>query len=96
MGVKFIGVITHSQGTTADLARPFLAANNYNFPVMMDQGKTVGTYISAKIPDMVIIDRAGRVRWHDHPSNFQDSTMETLLVEDPAATSTTAPAAKPH
>jgi TolA-binding protein/peroxiredoxin len=96
MGVKFVGVITHSQGTTAELARPFLAANKYNFPVLMDRGSTVGTYLSAKIPDMVIIDRAGRIRWHDHPSNLQDSTLDTLIGEDVAAATAPSAATKSH
>jgi TolA-binding protein/peroxiredoxin len=87
MGVKFIGVITHSQGTTAETARPFLASNAYNFPVIMDRGTTVGAYQSSKIPDMVLIDRSGKVRWHDNPANFLESTLETLLVEDVAAPS---------
>jgi hypothetical protein len=37
------------------------------------------------IPDMILIDRLGRVRWHDNASNLQDATIEALLVEDPAA-----------
>jgi peroxiredoxin len=94
MGVKFIGVITHSQGTTAEIARPFLAANKYDFPVIMDKGSTVGNYQSGKIPDLVIIDRAGRVRWHDHPANLQDSTLDAVIGEDDTAAPS--PSTKSH
>jgi hypothetical protein len=31
----------------------------------------------------VLIDRLGRVRWHDNPANLQDATLELLLGEDP-------------
>jgi thiol-disulfide isomerase/thioredoxin len=98
MGVKFVGVITHAQGTSAETAKPFLATNKYNFPVIMDRGATVGAFQSGKIPDLVLIDRAGNVRWHDNPANFNDSTLESLLTEDPSAagTSTSTQAAKPH
>jgi peroxiredoxin/outer membrane protein assembly factor BamD (BamD/ComL family) len=96
-GVKFIGVITHSQGTTVETARPFLAANRYNFPVLMDRGTTVAKYLSTKIPDVILIDRAGRVRWHDNPANLQDSILNALITEDVTAPGTTStPVAKPR
>jgi len=30
---------------------------------------------------MVLIDREGRVRWHDSPKNLQPATIELLLAE---------------
>lgn len=97
LGVKFIGVMTHSQGTTLETARPFLAANKYEFPVIMDRGSTVNAYQSSKIPDVVLIDRAGRVRWHDNPVNLQEATLEALIIEDVAVPAPKSPpATKTH
>ncbi|MBL8863272.1 MAG: redoxin domain-containing protein [Planctomycetes bacterium] len=83
-GVRFIGVVDHSQGQTPDAVRAFLAAKGLRFPVFMDQGRTAAAFRGQKIPDVVILDREGRVRWHDNPANLQDATLELLLVEDPA------------
>jgi hypothetical protein len=52
---------------------------------MFDKGRTTPSYLGAKLPDLVLIDRLGRVRWHDNPANLADETIETLLTEDPAA-----------
>lgn len=85
MGVRMIGIVDHSQGQTVESVRAFLAAKNIRFPVMMDSGSTTAAYKGQKIPDIVLLDRLGRVRWHDNPANLQDATMELLLTEDPAA-----------
>lgn len=93
MGVHFVGIVTHSKGQTVESVRPFLAEKKLRFPVMMDMrdspttegGLTTQSYLGSKIPDVVILDRAGRVRWHDDPNNLPDSTLEALLIEDPAA-----------
>jgi len=85
MGVRWIGVVDHSKGQTPDSVRAFLAANSIHFPVYMDQGATTRTVRGQKIPDLVLLDRAGRMRWHDNPANLQDATLELLLTEDPAA-----------
>jgi len=91
MGIKVIGVVTHSKGQTVDSVRGWLGANKITFPVMMDKaptaqsesGTTTISYEGGKIPDVALIDRAGRLRWHDNPNNLPDSTIDALLVEDP-------------
>lgn len=93
MGVHFVGVVTHSKGQTIDSVRGFLAEKQIRFPVMMDAsdprsaeaGVTTLSYGSGKYPDVALIDRAGRLRWHDNPNNLPDSTIEALLLEDPQA-----------
>jgi thiol-disulfide isomerase/thioredoxin len=82
-GLHWIGVIDHQRGQTAETVTPFLATEGYAFPVMFDHGKTIPTYLAAKIPELVLIDRLGRIRWHDTVANLADSTIETLLTEDP-------------
>jgi thiol-disulfide isomerase/thioredoxin len=85
MGVRMIGVVDHSQGQTLESVRAFLVEKGIRFPVMMDSGRTTAAYKGQKIPDIVLLDRLGRVRWHDNPANLQDATVELLLTEDPAA-----------
>lgn len=83
-GVKWIGVVDGSKGQTVDSVRAFLGPNKIRFPVVMTTGAPAVTYGATGIPDMVVIDRAGRVRWNDNPNNLMDSTIEALLAEDPA------------
>jgi tetratricopeptide (TPR) repeat protein len=83
-GVKWIGVVDGSKGQTVESVRTFLAEKKYRFPVAMTSGAAAQTYGATSIPAMVLIDRAGRVRWSDNPSNLMDSTIELLLTEDPA------------
>ncbi len=84
MGVRMIGVVDHSQGQTLESVRAFLTQKGIRFPVMMDSGSTTAAYKGQKIPDIVMLDRLGRVRWHDNPANLQDATIELLLTEVPA------------
>src|SRR5436190_4800279 len=83
-GVKFLGVVDTSKGQTVESVRAFLGANKIRFPVAMSNGSAAQVYGATGIPDMVLIDRAGRVRWNDNPNNLMDSTIEKLLTEDPA------------
>jgi len=88
MGVRWIGLVDHSKGQTVESVRQFAAEKGIRFPVMMDNGGTSVAYRGQKIPDIVILDREGRVRWHDNPANLQDATIELLLTEDPSAVPT--------
>ncbi len=71
--------------------KAFATSQKFAFPVMMDMrdtptsesGKTTNSYRGTKIPDVVLIDRLGRMRWHDNPNNLPDVTLDTLLLEDP-------------
>ncbi len=85
MGVRWVGIVDHSKGQTPENVREFLASHGIRFPVMMDKGGMSAAYRGQKIPDIVVLDRLGRVRWHDNPANLQDATLELLLTEDPTA-----------
>ncbi len=85
MGVRMIGIVDHSKGQTLESVRAFLGQNGIQFPVLQDNGGMSTAYRGQKIPDIVLIDRLGRVRWHDNPANLQDATIELLLTEDPSA-----------
>lgn len=84
-GLKLVGVFDHSRGQTADSVRKFLTENRISFPALMDRGKTTTAHLGQKIPDLVLIDRQGRVRWHDHPGALVDWTIEALLGEESAS-----------
>jgi hypothetical protein len=62
----------------------YLAQHDFKFPVMMDRGETSQRYQARKYPELVLIDREGRVRWHDHPASLLDTTLERLLYGAPA------------
>jgi peroxiredoxin len=84
-GFVLIGVIDHSKGQTPDSAKKYCADQKMPFAVMMDRGGTAKAYLGQVIPDLVLIDKAGRIRWHDHPSSLAEYTIETLLGEESAS-----------
>jgi len=92
LGVHFVGVVQpwqqHDGKTrhTLESFTAFAATSGYGFPLLQDAGAGPGATAAAfgceSLPDMAVIDRAGRVRWHDHPANLLDSTLEKLLLEE--------------
>ena len=85
-GFVLLGVVNHSKDQTVESVKPWLAENEIRFPVLMDANQaTAGSFGESTIPDLVLIDKAGKVRWHDNPSQLWDFTIEALLSEDPAA-----------
>jgi len=84
-GVRWIGIVDATKGQTVESVRAFLELKGIRFPVMMSDGGPARTYGATLIPDIVLIDRAGNVRWNDNPNNLMDSTIEMLLLSDPDA-----------
>jgi tetratricopeptide (TPR) repeat protein len=92
LGVRFVGVVQpwqqHNGKTrhTLESFTAFAAASGYGFPLLLDAGEGPGATAAAfgceSLPDMAVIDRAGRVRWHDHPANLLDVTLRLLLAEE--------------
>jgi thiol-disulfide isomerase/thioredoxin len=90
-GLVLIGVFNHGKGQTNESVRAFLAEHAIRFPAMMDRGRTQAAYLGQKIPDLVLIDRSGMLRWHDNPEVLSDYTVETLLGEEPGSASPARP-----
>ncbi len=82
LGVKFVGVVNHSHGQTIESVKQHLKEKNIPFTVMMDAGATTTAYSSPAIPHLVLIDRFGKARWRDNPSNLADWTIKKLLSEE--------------
>jgi len=92
MGVRFVGVVQpwqeHDGKTrhTLESFTKFAAEASYGFPLLQDSGDGPGATAAAfgcqSLPDLALIGRDGRLRWHDHPANLLDSTLEKLLYEE--------------
>jgi tetratricopeptide (TPR) repeat protein len=86
-GLRIIGIVDHSQNQTVASVQSHLAFNPVLYPVMMDAalpksaGKTTSAYRGSKVPDLLLIDRRGKIRWRDSPELLNDSTIEALLFE---------------
>ncbi len=78
-GLKFVGVVNHSQKQTADSVRQYLKDKGIPFCVLMDGGPTNSAYGLSTIPHLVLIDREGKIRWRDNPSNLADWTIDSML-----------------
>lgn len=68
---------------SVDIVKAYLAQHGFAFPVMMDRGATAQTYMARKYPEIVLVDRQGRIVWHDHAATLMDSTLEALLFGKP-------------
>lgn len=86
--VRFVGVLVPQQDKASgaiteplEVARAETPKKRFDFPVVYDQKLRIATSFLASKPDMVLIDREGRVRWHDSPKNLQPATIELLLAE---------------
>jgi outer membrane protein assembly factor BamD (BamD/ComL family) len=80
-GVKLVGVMDHSRGQTAESIKAYLLEKKISFPVLLQSGSVSTDYGTPSIPHLLLIDRAGRVRWRDNPANLADWTVEKLLAE---------------
>ncbi len=84
-GLALLGVVNDAHAQTVATVAPWLLRSEIKFPVMMDAAQaTAGEHHVGTIPDFVLVDKSGRVRWHDNPANLWDYTIETLLAEDQA------------
>ena len=78
-GWTLVGVTNASRGQTVESVRSWLESNRVRFPVMMDAGAATSTaYDGGSVPNLVLIDRAGNVRWHDHPAALVESTLDLV------------------
>jgi thiol-disulfide isomerase/thioredoxin len=81
-GVVFVGATDHSRGQTAESVKKYLVDSKIPYAVLMQNGTVSTDYGLPSIPHLLLIDRAGRVRWRDNPANLADWTVERLLAED--------------
>jgi tetratricopeptide (TPR) repeat protein len=91
LGVRVVGVVQpwqqHDGKTrhTLETFTAFAAGSGYGFPLLLDGGDGPGATAAAfgceQLPELVLVDRAGRVRWHDNPANLLDATLEKLVYE---------------
>lgn len=86
--VRFVGVLVPQQDKQTgaiteplEVARAETPKKRFDFPVVYDHKLRIATSFLASKPDLVLLDREGRVRWHDSPKNLQPATIELLLAE---------------
>ena len=80
-GVRFIGIVDHSQCQTPEVVKQYLATKQIAFSVLQDNGEAAAMYKATTIPMLVLIDRSGNLRWCDKPSVLADWTIENLVNE---------------
>ncbi len=84
-GLRFVGVTKNTRGQTDETVEAYIEAHGFTFPVAVDaEGRTSRALSVASVPSAVVIDRKGRVRWHDHPAALSDGVLERLLAADDA------------
>lgn len=84
--ITFVGVTGNTKGQTTESALEFVKtsdhAKDFTYPVAVDMGQaTTEDYDAMGIPQAVLVDKKGVIRWTDHPTFLTDAMIETLLAE---------------
>ncbi len=84
-GLTLIGCTNHNKDQTTEQMREYLKKQDLPIAVMIDNGQASLAYKASSIPFMALIDREGKLRWCDTPTNLTDWTIEQLLNDGAAA-----------
>jgi len=90
-GLVFIALANRMKGAPAAAVAEYAKKHALSWPVALDAGQTFRAYAAELSPNLVLVDRNGFARWHEHPSQLADWTVERLL-EEPAVRAETGPA----
>ena len=85
-GLVVVGVTANTKGQTTESAASFVKtgehAADFTYSVAVDRGQaTTEAFDATGIPQAVLVDRKGIIRWTDHPVFLSDDMVEKLLAE---------------
>lgn len=78
---KGVVVIGHTNETSQDLPS-FIKQNRMTYPITIG-AEIGGAYGVRGIPHIYVIDHEGKVAWHGHPSELEDSVIDKVLAKAP-------------
>jgi len=81
---QIVGVTANTRGQTTAVAKAFVEDPQYaiHYPVAVDLvNRTSEAYGAGSVPSAALVDKAGIVRWADHPTYLHDGMIERLLAE---------------
>ncbi|MEM7248898.1 MAG: redoxin domain-containing protein [Acidobacteriota bacterium] len=82
--VQLIGMTANSRGQTTESAKLFVEDPQWDidYPCAVDLGtKTSAAMAATGLPQIVLIDKKGVMRWIDHPNYLTESMIATLVKE---------------
>jgi tetratricopeptide (TPR) repeat protein len=80
-GLELLSVANKKRGATAAQVGAYLIEHPVSWPVVLDAGATFDAYDAEMSPNLVLVDKRGVARWHEHPAVLADATIERLLAE---------------
>ena len=75
----FIG-LTEEGEKDLEKSRSFLAQGQITWPNGYGAGKTLSSLDYPGIPNLWVVDRAGKIAWEGHPLDLPEELLEKLLA----------------
>jgi tetratricopeptide (TPR) repeat protein len=88
-GFELVALANRKKGATVEAVAKYAQEHEFVWPVALDAGATFDAYDAELSPNLVLVDRKGVARWHEHPSQLVDWTIEALLAETEKAAEST-------
>jgi thiol-disulfide isomerase/thioredoxin len=79
-GVVFIG-LTEEGEKDLEKSRKFLEQGQITWPNGYGAGKTLSALDYPGIPNLWVVDRAGKIAWEGHPLDLPEELLEKLLAQ---------------
>ncbi|TAJ25232.1 MAG: TlpA family protein disulfide reductase, partial [Planctomycetota bacterium] len=86
-GFELVALANRKKGATAEAVGKYAQEHGFGWQVALDAGNTFDAYAAEMSPNLVLVDRKGTARWHEHPAQLADWTIEALLEEAAASES---------
>jgi thiol-disulfide isomerase/thioredoxin len=81
---EILGITANTRGQTTAIAKAFVEDPQWQigYPVAVDLGnRTSDAFGAGSVPSAALVDKAGVIRWADHPTYLHDGMIEALLAE---------------
>ncbi len=81
---EILAITNNARGQTTESAKLFVQDPQWkiDYPVAVDAGGATTVAMEASgIPQIILIDKKGIVRWSDHPAYLTDGMIERLIAE---------------
>lgn len=80
-GFELVAIANRKKGAKIDEVAKYATEHELGWTVALDAGATFDAYDAELSPNLVLVDRKGFARWHEHPGQLVDWTIEALLDE---------------
>lgn len=80
-GFELVAIANRKKGAQVEAVAKYAQEHELAWTIALDAGATFDAYDAELSPNLVLVDRKGVARWHEHPAQLVDWTIEALLDE---------------